>query len=100
VIKKLVTGAYKRFESDKQGRNSQVYPALARVPTGLFGICVVDTIGNIYSAGDAQYEFTIMSVSKPFIFALVCQEIGVDVRREKLGLNATGRAFNSVEGIE
>jgi len=41
-----------------------------------------------------------MSVSKPFIFALVCQEIGVDVRREKLGLNATGRAFNSVEGIE
>ena len=52
VIKKLVTGAYKRFESDKQGRNSQVYPALARVPTGLFGICVVDTIGNIYSAGE------------------------------------------------
>lgn len=51
VIKKLVTEAYKRFESDKQGQNSQVYPALARVPTGLFGICVVDTIGNIYSAG-------------------------------------------------
>jgi glutaminase len=73
---------------------------LARVPTRLFGICIVDTIGNIYSAGDAQYEFTIMSVSKPFIFALVCQEIGVDVAREKLGVNATGRAFNSLEGIE
>jgi glutaminase len=100
VIKKLVTEAYKRFESDKQGQNSQVYPALARVPTRLFGICIVDTIGNIYSAGDAQYEFTIMSVSKPFIFALVCQEIGVDVAREKLGVNATGRAFNSLEGIE
>jgi glutaminase len=77
-----------------------VYPALARVPTRLFGICIVDTIGNIYSAGDAQYEFTIMSVSKPFIFALVCQEIGVEVAREKLGVNATGRAFNSLEGIE
>ena len=100
VIKKLVTEAYKRFESDKQGQNSQVYPALARVPTRLFGICIVDTIGNIYSAGDAQYEFTIMSVSKPFIFALVCQEIGVDVAREKLGVNATGRPFNSLEGIE
>src|SRR5215471_11861070 len=100
VIKNLVTEAYKRFESDKQGQNSQVYPALARVPTRLFGICIVDTIGNIYSAGDAQYEFTIMSVSKPFIFALVCQEIGVAVAREKLGVNATGRAFNSLEGIE
>ena len=100
VIKKLVTDAYKRFESDKQGQNSQVYPALARVPTRLFGICIVDTTGNTYSAGDAEYEFTIMSVSKPFIFALVCQEIGVDVAREKLGVNATGRAFNSLEGIE
>jgi glutaminase len=100
VIKKLVTDAHKRFESDKRGQNSQVYPALARVPTRLFGICVVDTIGNVYSAGDAEHEFTIMSVSKPFIFALVCQEIGVEVAREKLGVNATGRSFNSLEGIE
>jgi glutaminase len=96
----LVTEAYKKFESDKEGRNSQVYPALARVPTRLFGICIVDTTGNVYGAGDAEYEFTIMSVSKPFIFALVCQEIGVEVARDKLGVNATGRAFNSLEGIE
>jgi len=100
VIKKLVTDAYKRFESDQQGQNSPVYPALARVPTRLFGICIVDTTGNVYSAGDADYEFTIMSVSKPFIFAVVCQEIGVEVARDKLGVNATGRAFNSLEGIE
>jgi len=100
MVNKLVTDAYGRFESDKQGQNSQVYPALARVPSRLFGICVVDTIGNTYSAGDAKYEFTIMSISKPFIFALVCQEIGVEVARDKLGVNATGRAFNSLEGIE
>src|SRR5262249_44595783 len=100
LVKRLVTEAYNRFESDKQGQNSQVYPALARVPSRLFGICVVDTDGNTYPAGDAEYEFTIMSVSKPFIFALVCQEIGVEVAREKLGVNATGRAFNSLEGIE
>src|SRR5215813_11880863 len=100
VIKKLVTEAYKQFESDRQGQNSGVYPALARVPSRLFGICIADTAGEVYSAGDAEYEFTIMSVSKPFIFALVCQEIGVQQAREKLGVNATGRAFNSLEGIE
>lgn len=100
LIKKLVTEAYKKFESDKQGQNSQVYSALARVPTRLFGICIVDTTGNVYGAGDAEYDFAIMSVSKPFIFALVCQEIGVEVARDKLGVNATGRAFNSLEGIE
>jgi glutaminase len=50
-------------------------------------------------AGDTQYEFTIMSVSKPFVFALVCQAIGSEEARERLGVNATGLAFNSVDSI-
>ena len=41
-----------------------------------------------------------MSVSKPFLFALVCELIGADEARAKLGANATGFAFNSVAGIE
>jgi glutaminase len=100
VIQNLVNEAYKKFKSDKRGRNSQVYPALARVPARLFGICMVDTTGKVFSVGDAEFEFTIMSVSKPFIFALVCQKIGVEIARQKLGVNATGRSFNSLEGIE
>src|SRR5262245_17502415 len=100
AVQTLVTEAHKRFKSNTQGENSGVYPALARIPSHLFGICVVDTAGEVYSAGDAEYEFTIMSVSKPFIFAMVCQEIGVQPARDKLGVNATGRAFNSLEGIE
>ncbi|MBV8703766.1 MAG: glutaminase A, partial [Acetobacteraceae bacterium] len=42
----------------------------------------------------------IMSVSKPFVFALVCQVIGPKRARQKLGANSTGRAFNSLEAIE
>ncbi len=99
-VRALVTEAYERFRSDTEGANSQVYPALARVPAGLFGVCVVGTSGNVYSVGDADYEFTIMSVSKPFLFALVCQAVGVEEVRQKVGVNATGRAFNSREGIE
>jgi glutaminase len=41
-----------------------------------------------------------MSVSKPFIFALVCEELGPEKVRDKIGVNATGRSFNSLEGIE
>jgi glutaminase len=41
-----------------------------------------------------------MSVSKPFVFALVCQEVGVEEVRQRVGVNATGLAFNSLEGIE
>jgi glutaminase len=100
VVEELVTEAYDRFKSDEQGEHSKVYPALAKVPGHLFGLCLVDTSGVVHTAGDTEHEFAIMSISKPFIFALVCREIGVETAREKLGVNATGRAFNSLEGIE
>ena len=70
------------------------------MPTDLFGVCVVGTSGKVYAVGNADYEFTIMSVSKPFVFALVCQELGVEDARQKIGVNATGMAFNSLAGIE
>jgi glutaminase len=100
VVEELVREAHRRFRSNREGKNSRVYPALASVPAHLFGICVVETNGEAHAAGRSDYEFTIMSVSKPFIFALVCEEIGFEAARDKLGVNATGRAFNSLEGIE
>ena len=61
---------------------------------------MVDATGGIVSVGEAEHEFTIMSVSKPFVFALVCDLIGATGARERLGINATGYAFNSAIGIE
>src|SRR5215470_3573269 len=100
LVQKLVSESHARFKSDTEGQNSQVYPALARVPSHLFGICVVGTSGNVYAAGDAEYAFTIMSVSKPFVFALVCEVLGHEQVREKVGVNATGLAFNSLAAVE
>ena len=100
LVEHLVEEAYQRFESNTQGANSQVYPALATASSALFGICVVATSGRSYAAGDAEHEFAIMSVSKPFIFALVCQALGPEKARETLGVNATGLPFNSLEAIE
>ena len=77
-----------------------MYPALARVPGDLFGICVAGTSGDLYTAGDAEVEFTLMSISKPFVFALVCEALGPDRARDTLGVNATGLPFNSVTAIE
>jgi len=92
--------AHQRFKSDDEGAVSDVYPALERVPRELFGVCLVGTDGSIHVAGDSEYEFAIMSVSKPFIFALVCQVLGAEEVRQKLGVNSTGLAFNSLSAIE
>jgi glutaminase len=100
LVETLVAEAHAKFKSTSDGENSQVYPALASVPADLFGICVVETNGLVHAAGDTDHEFSIMSVSKPFLFALICQLLGAEEARKKLGANATGFAFNSVAGIE
>jgi glutaminase len=99
-IVRLVDEAHVKYKSNADGENSQVYPALARVPSELFGICVVGTSGEVHAVGDAEHEFSVMSVSKPFVFALVCQAIGAEQARAKLGANATGLPFNSLAAVE
>lgn len=99
-VQELVNEAHRRFLSNSDGTNSQVYPALAEVNPGLFGISIVGTSGRVFEAGDAAHPFSIMSVSKPFVFALICELIGVEEARAKIGVNATGYPFNSLTGIE
>ena len=75
-------------------------PALARVPPNLFGACILSADGRIAAVGDASHPFSIQSVSKPFVFALVCDAIGHEEARRRLGVNSTGLPFNSVMAIE
>ncbi|HEX6510308.1 MAG TPA: glutaminase, partial [Chloroflexota bacterium] len=99
-VQALVDAAYDGFRSNAEGRNADHYPALAAVQRDLFGICVAAVDGTLYSAGDADVPFTIMSVAKPFVFALVCQALGAEAVRSKIGVNSTGLPFNSVMAVE
>ncbi len=99
-VQTLVEAAYTRFKPVLEGKQADYYPALAKVPANLFGICIAGMDGALYSAGDALFPFTIMSVSKPFVFSLVCQAHGAEHVRQKLGVNSTGLPFNSILAIE
>jgi glutaminase len=96
----LVDEAYERFRVVGEGDVSAVYPALAEASPDRFGICVVSVTGLSHAAGEADAQFTIMSVAKPFVFALVCAAIGAEAIRDAIGVNATGLAFNSLEAVE
>jgi glutaminase len=98
-VASLVAAAYEAFGATEEGEVSQVYPALARVEADLFGLSVVSADGQELSAGDADAGFALMSVSKPFVFALVCAELGPEAMRNSVGVNATGLPFNSLEAI-
>jgi len=95
-----VDETYRRYRSEASGVNSPTYPALARVAGDLFGICLTGTSGRVYRAGDAGHEFAIMSVAKPFVFALACQALGAEEVRQRIGVNATGLPFDSLAPVE
>jgi glutaminase len=96
----LLAEAYERFKTVDEGKVADYIPALARTPRNLFGLCVVESNGAVHTAGDTEYRFSIQSISKPFVFALVCQAIGAEPARERVGVNSTGLPFNSVMAIE
>lgn len=96
----VVAEAYELFRDDRSGAVSTVYPALSAVDPDRFGVCVAGVGGSLHEAGDSRSPFPVMSVAKPFVFALVCQEIGIDPVRQLVGVNATGLPFDSVAAIE
>lgn len=98
-VQRAVEQAHEEFLDEISGVTSDVYPALAKVDPDLFGISVVGVTGAVYYVGDAAEGFTIMSVAKPFVFALACELFGHESVRNRIGVNATGLAFNSVEAI-
>lgn len=99
-VEHLVTEAYDRYRASREGTVADYIPALAAASPDLFGICVAGVRGRTFEIGDVDTRFSIQSVSKPFVFALVCEAVGSDTARHRLGVNSTGFPFNSLMSIE
>lgn len=95
-----VEEAHALYRGVDDGSLSGVYPALATVDPGLFGLGVVSTAGELVEVGDARVAFPVMSGTKPFVFALACELRGVEHVRRVVGVNATGMAFDSTVPVE
>ena len=100
LVAELLVEVHELYGDLDEGAVADYIPALADADPSLFGISIVGVRGASLSVGDAQHLFSLQSISKPFVFALVCDAIGHEAAREKLGVNATGLAFNSVMAIE
>jgi glutaminase len=100
TVTRLVDAAYNRYRDRCGGQVADYIPPLGRVDPDLFGVALTDAAGVTDSAGDTDAVFTIQSISKAFVFALVCEESGHDQVHETVGVNNTGRSFNSVMAVE
>jgi len=84
----------------RQGKIADYIPELSKARPDEFGIAVTTCSGETFSVGDFQKEFTIQSISKPFVYGLALEDLGRDFLRSKVGVEPTGDAFNSIVELE
>ncbi|MFT4264036.1 MAG: glutaminase A [Nocardioides sp.] len=80
----------------RAGEVADYIPALAAADPEPFGICLATVDGAVYAVGDADREFTIQSISKPFTYALAIADRGLDEVLDHIGVEPSGEAFNQI----
>ncbi|EYT62665.1 glutaminase [Dietzia sp. UCD-THP] len=78
------------------GHLADYIPELAAVDPDRFAVSACTMDGVVYTAGDADAEFTIQSMSKPFAYALALRDRGIEAVLEKVAVEPSGDAFNQI----
>ncbi len=81
---------------DHPGAVADYIPQLATADPEAFGIAAVSVHGHSYGTGDYRTPFTIQSMSKPFVYALALEALGVEAVCERIGVEPSGEAFNAI----
>jgi glutaminase len=63
-VQALISAGYERYRHLGEGAVADYIPALAAASPSAFGVCVAGVRGRLFSAGDADQEFAIESISK------------------------------------
>ena len=100
IVEKMMEKTHSMYADLEEGNVASYIPKLAEADPRWFGLTLASTNGSTFSAGDSRQEFSIQSIAKAFVYALVCDSVGHDEVRELIGVNNTGLPFNSVMAIE
>lgn len=92
--------AYDHALAHREGAVADYIPVLAEADPEAFGLSLVDVTGSVHDIGDSRVEFSIQSISKAFVYALLCDAVGHEQALATVGVNNTGLPFNSVVAIE
>lgn len=82
-----------------QGKVADYIPALGGVRPDQLGIAVYGNDGQVFSAGDAETQFSIQSISKVFSLVQAIGHSGEDIW-QRLGHEPSGQPFNSLVQLE
>lgn len=85
-----------QLKSDMSGKLADYIPELSQANPLWFGLATTSVEGDTHCAGDATLEFSIQSISKPFVYAMALQDRGEDYVLDHVGIEPTGDPFNAV----
>jgi len=83
-----------------EGQVASYIPILSRANPNQLGITLLDKNGASIRSGDTNQVFTIQSISKVFSFIVACMQRGIDYVLERVDVEPTGEAFNSIMHLE
>lgn len=96
LLKNYLDELYTQLLSIKEGKVADYIPELAKVNANNFAIALVTTDGHVYQIGDSQVKFTIQSISKAFTYGIALEDNGLDRVLQKVDVEPSGEAFNSI----
>jgi len=98
--KQVLTNVFQTVEQAKNiGNVANYIPELAKVDPDKFGVAFLSIDKEEYGLGDWQTQFSIQSISKVLSLTLAYNILG-DSIWERVGLEPSGNAFNSLVQLE
>lgn len=95
-LRGILRELHEKYLPLSDGKVANYIPELAKADPNWFAIAVVTRDGQTFCVGDHQQQFTIQSISKPFMFGLALEIHGRDAVLGKVGVEPTGEAFNAI----
>jgi len=96
-IQAIVDAVYHKYRDVNDGAVATYIPELGKANPAHFGICLATVDGQVFRAGNWDYEFTIQSMCKPFAFQMALEQRGLEATLKHVGVEPSGDAFNSIE---
>ena len=88
---------YEKHRHCDEGMLATYIPELSKADPSWLGIALADVDGRVLEFGNSRIEFTIQSVSKPFIFGAALDFLGRDEVLKRVGVEPSGDSFNGIE---
>ncbi len=95
-IHDMLSAVLDDVRDEDAGELASYIPELAAANPDALAFAVVGPRGRVIALGDADVEFTIQSMSKPFVFALALEALGRAEVLRHVGVEPSGEPFNAI----